>query len=216
MYSLGEGQGSLTSCSPWQLWGVGHDLSTEQQQKFTLQYWERLRLDSLDPVKEHSLHLCHWGMIWGAAPIRGAGEPVMGQAEADPPFANHCSSTCFWSRHAWLELSEIDTGLLTSCVKRSGFPGGSVVKNLPVNAGDADSIPVSGRSPGEGNDNPLQDTCLENSMKREAWQATVSLASQRVRNNLATKQEQFVYKQYTLLYQDFLRKKDFCSIKGKK
>ena len=48
-----------------------------------------------------------------------------------------------------------------------------VVKNLPSNAGNMGSIPESGRSPGEGNDNPLQYTCLENSMDREAWQATV-------------------------------------------
>ena len=54
-----------------------------------------------------------------------------------------------------------------------GFPGGSVVKNLPSNAGNMGLIPESGRSPGEGNDNPLQYTCLENSMDREAWQATV-------------------------------------------
>ena len=36
-----------------------------------------------------------------------------------------------------------------------GFPGGSVIKNLPANTGDVGSIPMSGRSPGEGNDNPL-------------------------------------------------------------
>ena len=48
-----------------------------------------------------------------------------------------------------------------------------MVKNLPSNAGNMGSIPESGRSPGEGNDNPLQYTCLENSMDREAWQATV-------------------------------------------
>ena len=53
------------------------------------------------------------------------------------------------------------------------FPGGSVVKNPPVNVGDADSIPASGRSPGEGNDNPLQYSCLEIPMDRGAWQATV-------------------------------------------
>ena len=41
------------------------------------------------------------------------------------------------------------------------------------NAGDANSIPGLGRSPGEGNDNPLQDSCLENPMDRGAWQATV-------------------------------------------
>ena len=54
-----------------------------------------------------------------------------------------------------------------------GFPGGSVVKNLPANAGDAGSIPGSGRSPGEGNGNPLQDSCLENPTDRGAWQAIV-------------------------------------------
>ena len=54
-----------------------------------------------------------------------------------------------------------------------GFPGGSVVKNMPATAGDADSIPGSGRSPGEGNGNPLQYSCLGNVMDREAWWATV-------------------------------------------
>ena len=57
-----------------------------------------------------------------------------------------------------------------------GFPGGSVVKNLPANAGDAADaglIPVLGRSPGGGNDNPLQYSCLGNPRDREAWQARV-------------------------------------------
>ena len=56
-----------------------------------------------------------------------------------------------------------------------GFLGGTVVKNLPANAEDArdmGSIPGLGRSPGEGNGNPLQYFCLENSVDREAWQAT--------------------------------------------
>ena len=47
------------------------------------------------------------------------------------------------------------------------FPGGTVVKNLPANAGDmrdSGSIPGSGRSPGEGNGNPRQYSCLQNSM----------------------------------------------------
>ena len=55
------------------------------------------------------------------------------------------------------------------------FPSGSVVKNLPANAratGDPDSIPGSGRPPGEGNGNPLQYSCLENPMGGAAWQAT--------------------------------------------
>ena len=48
-----------------------------------------------------------------------------------------------------------------------------VVKNPPDNAGDTGSIPGLGRSPGEGNDYPLQYSCLENSMDRGAWWATV-------------------------------------------
>ena len=55
-------------------------------------------------------------------------------------------------------------------------PVGSVLKNPPANTGDigdAGSTPGSGRSPGEGNGNPLQYSCLENPMDREAWRATV-------------------------------------------
>ena len=49
-----------------------------------------------------------------------------------------------------------------------GFPGGSVVKNPPANAGDMGSIPGSGRSPGEGNGNSRQYSSLENPMDRES------------------------------------------------
>jgi len=54
-----------------------------------------------------------------------------------------------------------------------GFPGGSEVKASASNVGDLGSIPGSGRSPGEGNGNPLQYSCLENPMDRGAWWATV-------------------------------------------
>ena len=60
------------------------------------------------------------------------------------------SQTCFW-----------------------GFPGGSVVKNLPANARDGSSIPDLGRCPGEGNGNLLQYSCLRSSMDRGTWWATV-------------------------------------------
>ena len=56
------------------------------------------------------------------------------------------------------------------------FPGGSVVKNLPANAGDTRDtglIPESGRPPGEGNGNSLWYSCLENSTDRWAWRVTV-------------------------------------------
>ena len=53
-----------------------------------------------------------------------------------------------------------------------GFPGGAVVKDLLANAGDVGSIPGLGRSPGGENGNPLQYSCLENSMHRGDWWAT--------------------------------------------
>jgi hypothetical protein len=54
-----------------------------------------------------------------------------------------------------------------------GFPGGSDGKESACNIGDLGSIPRLGRSPGEGNGNPLQYSCLENSMDRGSWQAPV-------------------------------------------
>ena len=56
-----------------------------------------------------------------------------------------------------------------------GLPGSSVIKNLPVvqEMQETGSVPGSGRSPGEGNGNPLQYTCLGNPMDREAWWAAV-------------------------------------------
>ena len=55
----------------------------------------------------------------------------------------------------------------------SSFPGDSMAKNLPANAGDMSLIPVLGRSPGGGNGNALRYSCLENPMDRGLWQATV-------------------------------------------
>ena len=66
-----------------------------------------------------------------------------------------------------------------------GFPGGSVVKNLPANAGVSGLIIGSGRSCGEGNGNLLQYSCLGNPMERRAYRLQ-SMGSQRVRYNLAT------------------------------
>ena len=54
-----------------------------------------------------------------------------------------------------------------------GFPGGSVEKNMPANVGVSGLIPGSGRPPGEENGNPLQCSCLENSMDRGAQWPTV-------------------------------------------
>ena len=68
-----------------------------------------------------------------------------------------------------MELQNKETGTR----EMIDFPGGSAVKNPPANAGDVGSIPGSGRSPGEGNGNPLQFSCLRNPMDRGDWWATV-------------------------------------------
>ena len=59
--------------------------------------------------------------------------------------------------------------MILTCI--GDFPCGSVVKNLPANAGNIGPIPGLERSPGDGNGNPLQYSCLENPMDRGAWEA---------------------------------------------
>ena len=58
-------------------------------------------------------------------------------------------------------------------IQNRGSSGGSVIKNLPASAGDASLLPGSGRSIGEGNGDPLQNSCLGNPMDKGAWWATV-------------------------------------------
>ena len=69
-------------------------------------------------------------------------------------------------------MSEVH-GLIFPSASPLVASGGSVIKNLPVNAGDSGLIPGSGRSPGEGNGDPLQYICLGNPMDRGAWCTTV-------------------------------------------
>ena len=78
-----------------------------------------------------------------------------------------------WSRGLYKGLCVI---YLVSSMEQIGLPGGTVVENLPANAGDTGyvgSIPQSGRSPGVGTSKPLQYSWLENSMNSKAWPATV-------------------------------------------
>ena len=71
------------------------------------------------------------------------------------------------------------------------FPGGSDGKDIPSNARGACSIPGSGRIPGEENGNPRQCSCLENSLDRRTWQATVhEVAKSRI--GLSTSYDQFL------------------------
>ena len=73
-----------------------------------------------------------------------------------------------------LKVSGRDKGnCFTFACKGMGFPGGPDGKESACNAADPFLIPGPERSPGEGNGNPLQYSCLENSMDRGAWRATV-------------------------------------------
>ena len=74
--------------------------------------------------------------------------------------AGDVSTAALWSNKEWHLMY-------------MGFPGGSVVGNPPAMQGEMGLIPVSGRSPGEGNGNPLQYSCLDNPMDRGNWQATI-------------------------------------------
>ena len=75
-----------------------------------------------------------------------------------------------WKQHRCLSADEWTKKL---CYIYMGFPGSSDSKESPYSAGDLGSIPGPGGSPGEGNSNPLQYSCLENPMDRGAWWATV-------------------------------------------
>ena len=70
-------------------------------------------------------------------------------------------------------VQAVQTVVLLSAFYLMGFPGGSEVKVSACNVGDLGLIPGSGRSPGEGNGNPLQYSCLENPKDKGAWWATV-------------------------------------------
>ena len=89
----------------------------------------------------------------------------------------------------------------------SGFPGGSVGKESACNAGDLALIPGLGRSPGEGNGNPLQYSCLENSKDRGAWWVTVQVVIHTVKYYSASKwKETGIHTTWTILEDIMLSK----------
>ena len=87
-------------------------------------------------------------------------------------------------------IPRIHTMRIVACLLYvKSFPISSDSKESACNAGDPGSVPGSRRSPGEGNGNPLQYSCLENPMERGAWKTTVHWVA-RVGHNLPTKQPQ--------------------------
>ena len=77
-----------------------------------------------------------------------------------------------------LEMIQLTEKSMSTAQTARSFPGGSDGKESACNAGDWGSIPGSGRSPLEGSGNPLQYSCLENSMDRGAWWATVHVVAE--------------------------------------
>ena len=106
----------------------------------------------------------------------------------------NCSTPGLHVRHQlFLDISNLSSGALS--------PGSSGLKNLPASLGDVGSIPASGRSPAEGNGNPLQYSYLGNPIDIGAWLATVhevtkrSGTTERVNNNILEFMLQFCLQQ---------------------
>ena len=136
-----------------------------------------LTIDTPQPnSEEQGKVLSGWSSVWE----KNCVPSVMVEPDQGSSSAYLCSSTSVYS-----------------CLSSGGFPSGSAVKNPSAKTGNAagatGSIPGLGRSPGEGNGNPLQYSCLENPMDRGAWGPIVQVQSspghKRVRNDLATKQQ---------------------------
>ena len=89
-------------------------------------------------------------------------------------FIQTCVIATFVIIHSLLlTITPLGKGVISYLPLHLYFPDGSVVKNPPANAGDMDSVSDLGRSPGEGNGNPVQYFCLGDPMDRGAWWATV-------------------------------------------
>ena len=97
-----------------------------------------------------------------------------------------CSEACGIFLEQGLNLCPLNWQWILYLSTTPSFPLSSVGKESACNAGDLGSVPGLGRSPGEGNGNPLQHSCLENPMDRGAWWATV-MGLQRGRHDVVPK-----------------------------
>ena len=117
-------------------------------------------LDSESPDKKWSSDTRLVGSQWSMSCPGSVPALFILYSRRDPKVSKHSFIWKFFAKHL---------------KGAGGFPDGTMVKNLPANAGDtrhAGSAPGWGRFPGEGNGNPLQYSCQENPMDRGAWQAT--------------------------------------------
>ena len=118
----------------------------------------------------HSLTLCA-----SVSPGEGVGPSVCqhlgpGITAFESPWERvKCMFPCPGPRKETLWSPDLGLCVWHSPSHFGGYPGGSVIKNLPANAGDSGSVPGSRRAPGGGHGNPLQDSCLGNPTDRGAW-----------------------------------------------
>ena len=136
--------------------------------------WGRLQSETLSPALfcSESQKRCS-APTW--APSCSARSPSSPGSRAAPHTMKVFKRIWLNFQIAKLALPSLGSETQWVCISLA-FPGGSVVKNLPADAGDAGevgSIPGSGRPPGGGNDSPLKYSCLKNPMDRRAWRATV-------------------------------------------
>ena len=111
----------------------------------------------------------HWRRKWQPTPVFLPGES-QGQRSL--------VAAIYGVAQSWTRLKRLSSSSSSEDgqVRVGGFPGGLVIKNLPANAGDIGDLGLnlkSGRSPGVGNGNPLQYSCLTYTMDSGAWQAAV-------------------------------------------
>ena len=119
---------------------------------------------------------------WSGLPI-----PPVGIFPTQESNLFSCTAGRFFTLWAMLDLKKYFASI---CCVYCDFLGGSVVKNLPANAGDPGLNSVLGRSSGEWNGNPLQCSCLENPMNRGAWKASIHGVAKELDHDLGTKQQQ--------------------------
>ena len=126
--------------------------------------------------------------LWPMIEEKRATKPGLQPSSTFLPFSQFSSSKyeCIQDKEKGQTIKNINRNYVSNSLHKGGFPPSSVSKESACNAGDPSLMHVSGRSPGEGNGNLLQYSCLENPMHRGAWQATVHGVT-RVGHNLVTK-----------------------------
>ena len=151
------------SCS----WGVGHRAHVFSQTRSSWKLWTHLRNE---PASPH----CRAESI----PSSVLFLPAQGTPPLHPP-PRFCLNIlpCWLHPVSSQDLYPSIHFISLYTFQSKGFPGGSDGKESACGVGDTDSIPGSGRSPGEANEDPLQDSCLENPTDRRAWWATVQGAT---------------------------------------